>query len=54
MTYQCDDTLGGGPDPMDCEKLSWSGLKPPDSIETLQPGVPKFYSQGSCQYAPSR
>ena len=48
MTYQCDATLGGGPDPIDCEKLSWSGLKPADSVETLQPGVPKFYSQGTC------
>lgn len=27
MTYQCDGTLGaGGPDPVDCEKLAWSGL----------------------------
>ena len=48
MTYQCDSSLGGAPDPTDCEKLSWSGLKPPDSIETLQANVPKFYSQGMC------
>lgn len=47
MTYICDDSLGGAPDPVDCEKLAWSGLKPPNSIETLQPGTPKFYSQGS-------
>ena len=47
MTYVCDDKLGGAPNPLDCEKLSWSGLKPPNSIETLQPGLPQFYSQGS-------
>ena len=46
MIYQCDDNLGGGPDPLDCEKLSWSGLKPADSIETLQPNIPNFYTQG--------
>ncbi len=50
MTYQCDDSLGGGPDPIDCEKLSWSGLKPPDSIETLQPNVPQFYTQGKSAF----
>ncbi len=52
MTYVCDDKLGGAPDPLDCEKLSWSGLRPPNSIETLQPGVPKFYSQGSFGLVP--
>lgn len=46
MTYLCDSSLGEAPDPTDCEKLSWSGLKPPDSIETLEPHTPKFYSQG--------
>lgn len=52
MTYQCDDSLGSGLNPTDCEKLSWSGLMPPDSIETLQPGVPKFYTQGSYYVGP--
>lgn len=51
MTYQCDDSLGGGPEPVDCEKLSWSGLKPPDSVETLQPNVPLFYTQGMTPFA---
>ena len=46
MSYQCDSSLGGGPDPVDCEKLSWSGLKTPDTMESLQAGVPKFYSEG--------
>ena len=46
MTYQCDSSLGGAPEPIDCEKLLWSGLKPPDSVETLQAHVPKIYSQG--------
>ena len=46
MTYACDSSLGGGPEPVDCEKLSWSGLKAPDSVETLEAGVPKFYSEG--------
>ena len=46
MSYQCDSSLGGGPDPVDCEKLSWAGLKTPDAVETLQAGVPKFYSEG--------
>ena len=53
MTYQCDDSLGSGLSPIDCEKLSWSGLMPPDSVETLQPGVPKFYFQGSYYFGPS-
>ena len=52
MTYQCDDRLGSGLNPIDCEKLSWSGLMPPDSIEILQPGVPKFYTQGSYHIGP--
>ena len=47
MTYLCDSRLGGAPDPIDCEKLSWSGLKPADSVETLQAHVPQFYSQGA-------
>ena len=46
MVYQCDATLGGGPDPVDCEKLSWSGLKTPDTVETLEAGKPKFFSEG--------
>ena len=46
MTYQCDDSLGGGPDPIDCEKLAWSGLRSPDNIATLQPNVPQFFTQG--------
>ena len=50
MTYQCDSSLGGGPDPVDCEKLSWSGLKTPDSVETLEAGVPKFYSEGKSAF----
>ena len=52
MTYQCDSSLGGAPDPTDCEKLSWAGLKPPDSVETLQANVPKFYSQGLSLLSP--
>ena len=51
MTYQCDNDLGGAPNPTDCEKLSWSGLKPPDSVETLEANVPKFYSQGVCPFS---
>lgn len=47
MVYQCDSSLGGAPDPIDCEKLSWSGLKTPDSVETLEAGVPKFFSEGN-------
>ena len=46
MVYQCDSSLGGAPDPLDCEKLSWSGLKTPDTEETLVAGVPQFYSEG--------
>ena len=46
MSYLCDGNLGGGPNPVDCEKLSWSGLKPPENVEVLQAGVPKFYTEG--------
>ncbi len=46
MVYQCDASLGGAPDPTDCEKLAWSGLKNPDAVETLEANVPKFYSEG--------
>lgn len=52
MTYQCDSTLGGAPAPIDCEKLSWSGLKPPDSVETLQAHIPNTYSQGKSSTIP--
>ena len=63
MTYQCDGTLGaGGPDPVDCEKLAWSGLyassgdskggsgngfKLDANAEVkLLSGVPRFWSEG--------
>ena len=52
MTYQCDSSLGGAPDRTDCEQLSWSGLKYPDSVEILEPNIPKFYSQGVCLLSP--
>ena len=48
MTYQCDGNLGtGGPDPVDCEKLSWSGLSNDfeEKVE-LRKGVPRFWSEG--------
>ena len=47
MAYQCDALLGA-PSASDCEQLAWSGLKPATSIETLQPHVPNFYTQGTC------
>ena len=52
MTYQCDSSLGGAPSAIDCEKLSWSGLKPPDSVETLQAYKPQIYSQGKLYLFP--
>lgn len=52
MVYQCDASLGGAPDPTDCEKLSWSGLQTPDAVETLEAGVPKFYQEGEQSPAP--
>lgn len=47
MTYLCDADLGS-PQANDCEKLAWSGLKPPDSVETLKPEIPNIYTSGSC------
>ena len=47
MTYQCDTDLGS-PQAMDCEKLVWSGLKTPDSIEALKPNTPNIYTSGTC------
>ena len=47
MVYTCDPALGS-PTASDCEKLSWSGLRPPSAIETLVPGEPKIYTQGTC------
>ena len=46
MDYECDSSLGAAPEPMDCEKLSWSGFPTPDNVENLQPETPKFFSQG--------
>jgi len=49
MTYECDGNLGvGGPEPVDCEKLGWSGLSSdPDAEVELQKGVPRFWSEGA-------
>ena len=47
MVYDCDGTLGS-PTALDCEKLSWSGLQPASTTETLIPGQPKIYTQGTC------
>ncbi len=47
MTYQCDAHPGASP-ATDCEHLAWSGLKPPTTVETLQPKVPTIYISGTC------
>ena len=52
MTYACDSALGG-PDPKDCEQLSWSGLKAPDAVEAFKANVPNFYTQGTCAFGVS-
>ncbi len=52
MTYLCDGNLGE-PQPVDCEKLSWSGLKAPDVIETLKPETPAVYTSGTCAFGVS-
>ena len=46
-TYECDTDLGS-PQAMDCEKLTWSGLKAPDAIEQLKPNMPNIYTSGTC------
>ena len=45
MTYQCDGDLGG-PDPTDCELLSYSGLGKRTDMEALEANITKFYTQG--------
>lgn len=47
MTYLCDADLGS-PQAVDCEKLAWSGLKPPNALETLRPETPNIYTSGTC------
>ena len=47
MTYSCDANLGA-PQAVDCEKLAWSDLKPPNAIETLRPETPNVYTSGTC------
>ena len=47
MDYTCLPSVGQ-PLASDCEHLSWSGLKPPDAVETLTPGTPNIYTSGTC------